>query len=47
MTLPPNISEYCLNREPQFFLQTRFWHDLFHNITTNVESISSHPESVA
>ena len=26
-------SEYCLNREPQYFLSTRFWHDLFHSIT--------------
>ena len=26
-------SEYCLNREPQYFLNTRFWHDLFHSIT--------------
>ena len=24
------LSEYCLNREPKFFLHTRFWHDLFH-----------------
>ena len=27
------LSEYCLNREPQYFLNTRFWHDLFHGIT--------------
>ena len=27
------LSEYCLNREPQYFLHTRFWHDLFHGIT--------------
>ena len=27
------LSEYCLNREPQYFLQTRFWHDLFHGVT--------------
>ena len=26
-----SLSEYCLNREPQFFSQTRFWHDLFHS----------------
>ena len=26
-------SEYCLNREPKYFLNTRFWHDLFHSIT--------------
>ena len=25
--------EYCLNRAPQFFMTTRFWHDLFHGIT--------------
>ena len=27
------LSEYCLNREPQYFLHTRFWYDLFHGIT--------------
>ena len=27
------LSEYCLNREPQYFIKTRFWHDLFHGIT--------------
>ena len=27
------LHEYCLNREPQYFLNTRFWHDLFHGIT--------------
>ena len=27
------MSEYCLNREPQLFLHTKFWHDLFHSIT--------------
>ena len=26
------LHEYCLNREPDFFLNTRFWHDLFHSI---------------
>ena len=26
------LSEYCLNREPEFFKHTRFWHDLFHSI---------------
>ena len=26
------LSEYCLNREPDFFKNTRFWHDLFHSI---------------
>ena len=26
------LHEYCLNREPNFFLNTRFWHDLFHSI---------------
>ena len=25
------LSEYCLNREPEFFKQTRFWHDIFHS----------------
>ena len=24
------LNEYCLNREPGYFLSTRFWHDLFH-----------------
>ena len=27
------LSEYALNREPGYFLNTRFWHDLFHSIT--------------
>ena len=26
------LSEYCLNREPELFKLTRFWHDLFHSI---------------
>ena len=26
------LSEYCLNREPEFFKNTRFWHDLFHSL---------------
>ena len=26
------LSEYCLNREPEFFRNTQFWHDLFHSI---------------
>ena len=26
------LSEYCLNREPEFFKHTRFWHDLFHSM---------------
>ena len=26
------LSEYCLNREPDLFKNTRFWHDLFHFI---------------
>ena len=26
------LHEYCLNREPRFFMHTRFWHDLFHSI---------------
>ena len=24
------LSEYALNREPELFKNTRFWHDLFH-----------------
>ena len=24
------LSEYCLNREPELFKNTQFWHDLFH-----------------
>ena len=24
------LSEYCLNREPELFKHTQFWHDLFH-----------------
>lgn len=24
------LEEYCLNREPGFWENTRFWHDLFH-----------------
>ena len=27
------LQEYCLNREPEMFKNTRFWHDLFHSIT--------------
>ena len=26
-----SLSEYCLNREPDLFKNTRFWHDLFHS----------------
>ena len=26
------LHEYCLNREPAWFLDTWFWHDLFHSI---------------
>ena len=26
------LSEHCLNREPELFKNTRFWHDLFHAI---------------
>ena len=26
------LLEYCLNREPELFKSTRFWHDLFHFI---------------
>ena len=25
-----SLQEYCLNREPEFFRNVRFWHDLFH-----------------
>ena len=25
------LNEYCLNREPDFFQNTRFWHDIFHS----------------
>ena len=27
------LSEYCLNREPHLFINTKFWHDLFHSVT--------------
>ena len=27
-----HLHEYCLNREPDLFKNTRFWHDLFHSI---------------
>ena len=27
------LSEYCNNREPEMFKNTRFWHDLFHAVT--------------
>jgi len=27
-----NLGEYCLNRQPKFFEDCRFWHDLFHSI---------------
>ena len=45
-----SLSEYCLNREPDFFKNTRFWHDLFHAIghicginfrSTKVEELDS------
>ena len=26
------LHEYCMNREPDLFRNTRFWHDLFHQI---------------
>ena len=26
------LLEYCMNREPDLFKNTRFWHDLFHSI---------------
>ena len=29
------LSEYCLNREPKLFKNTRFWHDLCHSIEHN------------
>ena len=25
-----SLNEYCLNREPQYYIATRFWHDIFH-----------------
>ncbi|XP_064627662.1 uncharacterized protein LOC135487619 isoform X2 [Lineus longissimus] len=28
-----SLSEYSLNREPDFFIHTRIWHDVFHGIT--------------
>jgi hypothetical protein len=28
-----SLSEYCLNREPEFFRGTRFWHDIFHRFS--------------
>ena len=28
-----SLSEYCLNREPHFFRDTRFWHDVFHGFS--------------
>jgi hypothetical protein len=27
-----SLSEYCLNREPDFFINTRTWHDVFHGV---------------
>jgi hypothetical protein len=27
------LSEYCLNREPEFFKFCKFWHDIFHSVT--------------
>ena len=27
------LNEYCLNRAPEYFRCTRFWHDLFHGVT--------------
>ena len=27
-----SLSEYCLNRAPSLFANTRFWHDLFHSV---------------
>ena len=28
-----SLSEYSLNREPDFFKNVRFWHDIFHSLT--------------
>lgn len=28
-----SLAEYCLNREPGFFRETRFWHDIFHGFS--------------
>ena len=28
-----SLSEYTLNREPKFWRNTRFWHDVFHSYT--------------
>lgn len=28
-----SFNEYCLNRVPDFFRNTRFWHDVFHGVT--------------
>ena len=35
-------SEYCLNKEPQYFQNTRFWHDLFHGISHKCGKTLSH-----
>ena len=26
------FNEYCLNQQPKYFQNTRFWHDIFHGI---------------
>lgn len=28
-----SLQEYCLNREPDFWKNTRFWHDVFHGFS--------------
>lgn len=28
-----SLNEYCLNREPAFFKNTRFWEDIFHGVS--------------
>ena len=28
-----SLNEYSLNRDPAYFQQTRFWHDLFHGFS--------------
>ena len=27
-----SLSKYCLNRAPSLFVNTHFWHDLFHSV---------------
>ena len=33
------LQHYCLNREPNLFLRTRFWHDIFHSFNHKCGSI--------